>query len=254
MTTPNSFPSLDISQLKPNGSHFVVVSLVIPYRVDLPEDNYEVKIDVQERPLIVQVIIRKVEQSIETHPGGIGSSTKVIQTTSVQVFTPVRVDNPTAVVTRDQLWAAIYDEKLAYQNAALMALNRLLQIYRIFSGEHSIRPLTFPINASVALLFNQNAPGSNESLFTGVNQKFLMEGLPLPLETKLPESAIEEIRQSLIFGFDTPLHEELLLNAYDFVAMGNYRVAVIEAETAFEAGIMRHVLSVHPENARLNRM
>ena len=52
-------------------------------------------------------------------------------------------------------------------------------------------------------------------------------------------------KQRLLEGEHVSLTEELLLNAQDFLHQGNYRLAVIEAESAFESAVYEFLLQYY---------
>jgi len=60
----------------------------------------------------------------------------------------------------------------------------------------------------------------------------------------IPPEVINEIRDKSLLDFDVKLSEELIMNAYDFLDQGNFRLAVIEIETGFEAALFE-LLQAH---------
>ena len=59
----------------------------------------------------------------------------------------------------------------------------------------------------------------------------------VPAIPNVPNKVLKSISEKLVTDFHVELSDELLLNAHDFLDQGNFRLAVIEAETAFEAAL-----------------
>jgi len=93
----------------------------------------------------------------------------------------------------------------------------------------------------LALVFIDYDPTASTSKATTTHLQFyddrdiVAEILPVPVEVQ------DDIGARLASEFEVPLSEELLLNAYDLIDQGNYRLAVIEAETAFEAALWAYL-------------
>ncbi|GIK41254.1 MAG: hypothetical protein BroJett011_50870 [Chloroflexota bacterium] len=61
----------DLSKLKPDGSHYVVVGFAIPHCLQLPDGNYSVSITnykistfSKKQPLAVQIVLEKKQKSL----------------------------------------------------------------------------------------------------------------------------------------------------------------------------------------------
>ena len=61
---------------------------------------------------------------------------------------------------------------------------------------------------------------------------------------------MESISEKLVTDYQVKLSDELILNAHDFLDQGNFRLAVIEAETGFEAALYE-LLHAHFEGKEI---
>jgi HEPN domain-containing protein len=261
----------DLTKLKPDGSHYVVVGFAIPHSLHLPDGNYPVPISncaiptfSRERPLTVQVVLEKKQKVLsqaEIHlaqretwemagpHGTYGYS-------SILAYIPVRGTDSEIHQDFKKMWSLAEGNHPAYKEQAIIAVNQLIAVYRFCTGECHIRPLAghdVRFEYSFALLFNQYPVDAHES-------KFLVYVLPiynlfdrLPANLNIPDKVVSDVRTRLAESYQVPLTEELLLNAYDLIDRGNYRLAVIEAETAFEAAVisfLRGYFKDEPEKLR----
>lgn len=249
--------SYDLTKLKPDGSHYVAISFTIPHYLHLPDDNYLVYVadqitnkSVSRRLLAVQVILEKKQKAIsqaELHlvqrelwemagaHGFYGFS-------SITVYMPVRGGNPETHQDFKKMWNQVEKDHLIYKDMAASAINNLITVYRYCTGESHIRQLAgddLRFEYNFAFFFNENPVEMHVSKFRGQVLPLYNLFDRLPANLNIPSEIVADIQTKLAENFEIPLSEELLLNAYDLMEHGNYRLAVMEAETAFEAAVLK---------------
>ena len=263
----------DFSKLKADGSHYVVVSLTIPYAIHLPNDNYEIEIvhssQTSFRKHIVQVIIESrwreldprrtvvLGKRYEKHADRQGA----YRYTYAWVYIPVGSSKPNIHHSYEITWERIRPQAQFFSQIALTAINKLLEVYRYCSKECHIVPLVGHkalADFDVAFLFNELPADWAESRFRTVTfPMFSLQHLTSAVDP-VPDEVINTIRNLLLSQSNVPAHDKLLLNAYDLLDQTNYRLAVIEAETAFETAIQHFVFESYngrkEETARLRKI
>lgn len=241
-------PQYDLSLLKPNGSHYIVIGLLTPYCIDIPDGNYEVLVDNSGRQLVVQIIIKKIEQSYETVAESAVIYKKANFHSSAFVYIPARA--PSSIhEDREKVWQAIESDYERYRSIALKAVNRMIKIYRHLTGEFMVKPIVGHHNFSFTLLYNRNPPDNDVSDFTGISKPIVTTDTILPTEVVMPDEEISELRSKLLADWEVSLTDELLLNAYDFLDQRNYKLAVIEAEIGFEIAITQFLLNEYTSDS-----
>lgn len=240
----------DLSKLKPDGSHYLVIGFSLPYCLHVPDGNYRVKIVSQDELITTQIIFEKKKRTLSKRtllPG-----TKEIEKfadrkgsfnyTTALVYIPVKVDSCDLYSDFRLMNEFVQAKHSWYREQAIDATNRFISVYRYCTGECHVRLLAGHdvwFDFSAAFLFNENAPNAKRSSFKGtVTPHFNIHDI-IPLVPDIPDNVLHEIRNRLISTDKIPIAEELMLNAYDLLDQGNYRLAVIEAETAFEAAILK---------------
>ena len=228
---------LDISQLRTDGSHYAVAIFTLPYYLELPNDNYGIRVKLSSKELVVQAILRQMEAHIID-----GAKKPVDQYSSqyystVSVYIPIRFNDSSLHSNFSKIESAVFDNHEKYRNIGIQAVNRLILIYRHLTGEFDIRPITGFKDFSLAILFNKNSPQDSTSQLEAYGKNYYKTESIVRFTTDLPSFMIEELRKKLLTVTPISLVDELLLNAYYYLNEGNVRLAVIEAETAFEIGI-----------------
>jgi hypothetical protein len=247
----------DLTKLKPDGSHYVAVGFAIPHCLQLPDDNYPVlthnhriPIFSKEHLLTVQIVSQQRQKTLsnaEIHLAQretweMAGPHGTYGYTSILAYIPVRGADPVTHQNFNKIWNTVKEYHLAFKEQAIVAVNQLITVYRYCTGECHIKPLTghdVRFEYSVALLFNQYPVDAEKSKLDGYILPIYNPSDRIPANLKIPENVVSNIRTKLKEDFQVPLSEELLLNAYDLIDQGNYRLAIIEAETGFEAAIMR---------------
>lgn len=247
----------DISELRADGSHYAAVGFELPYCLHLPYDHYAVRMDIGGRTITVQVQLESHRRS-ESRKGGFlippekaekfADRLGTYRYSSVVVYIPIRSSDPEIHGSRDRMWRFVETRHQWIVEQGVRAVNRLVSTYRFSTAECHIRPLSgrdLWFDHSLALVFIDYDPSVSTSKATATHVPYYYDGDIVPQILPVPAEVQNEIRTRLTSEFQVPLWEELLLNTYDLVDRGNYRLAVIEAETAFEAALWAFVRDYH---------
>lgn len=254
----NDLTWYDLSKLKADGSHYVVIGFSIPYSLYLPDGNYEVLMALLDRQITVQVMLeskRRRELDPIPFPGmergeQYGDRRGIYRYSTVMVYIPTRSTDPDAPNDMNSIWKQVERNHPWFREQAVGAVNRLIEVYRLVSGECHVRSLTGRdvwFDYSFALFFNENPPELSQSRFTGNVMPVTDFHNLVPAVPDLPESVVEDIQKKLLSDFRVPLAEELISNAYDYLDQGKRRLTIVEVETAFEAAVSAF-LSDHFQN------
>ncbi|HUM69875.1 MAG TPA: hypothetical protein PLK31_13640 [Chloroflexota bacterium] len=263
----------DFSKLKPSGFHYVAVDFSLPYSLHVSEDSYDVDVSVGKNQLRVQLFLenRWRNQNRRTDfPLVVGERIErfadvdgAYRYTTIKVFIPVRSERSGVPQDIEATWKKVSQDRYWYRDLAIQATNRLLEIYRFCAKEPHIKALTgreLKFDFRFVLLFNQNHSDATSSNFTVKISPTTYWGDMYPSFQNVPNVVEEDLRNRLKSHFQVPLAENLILNAYEHIAQGNYRLAIIETETAFEAAVHEFLQSFYiqdpnmlSEIERLNR-
>ncbi|MCC6606295.1 MAG: hypothetical protein IT327_24015 [Anaerolineae bacterium] len=250
----------DFSKLKPNGYHYVAVGFSLPYSLHLPIDSYDIDVEVnlenQSVVLNLQILIenhwKNQKEGRQKFPFAEENSLierkhdrqATYRYTKVWVLTPIFSEDPSKPKDLNSIWEQVTRTRDWYRNLSIKSVNRFLEIYRYHSKEFHIKPLAGQelwFDFYFAFLFNHNTPQASNSNFTTKIMPISYWGDIYPQLNNVPNIVISNIQTQLKSPQEVPLAESLLLNAYDYFDQGEYRLAVIEAETAFEAAIHQHL-------------
>lgn len=250
----------DFSKLKPNGYHYVAIGFSLPYSIHLPIGSYDIDVEInlqnQTGTLNVQIIIedqwRNQEEAHQKFPfaeKNVSIERKrdrqaTYRYTKVWVFIPTFSDDPDKPKDLNAIWKQVTRTRDWYRTISIRSINRFLEIYRYHSKEFHIKPLAGQelwFDFVFAFLFNHNTPQALSSNFTTKIIPISYWGDIYPQSSNVPDKVVSNIQAQLKSPHEVPLSEKLLLNAYDYFDQGEYRLAIIEAETAFEAAIHQHL-------------
>jgi hypothetical protein len=103
---------------------------------------------------------------------------------------------------------------------------------------------------SIAFFFNEHPPGEGKPKFTAYRTPVYDLHNIIPAAPDVPDPIVQDIQNKLVSDFETSLEDELLLNAYDYLDRGSFKLAIIEAETAFEVGILQFLYRCYHGNQR----
>lgn len=251
---------IDISKLKTNGSHYALIGFTLPIYLDLPCQDYETVIEMNGKAMVIQMIFEKGEVGyFPDLPMPITDVTprsplyrKPIHYSSFLVYIPFRLNNEHSNRVQNDVWQSLSDNCQKFCSAAVSAVNNIIRTYRFKTGEIDVKPITLGdvlYKYDLALLFNKNDPNDSISEFVGTVVSTCNNDYLFIKRTEVPEEVTFIIRSEVAHGCNVPLSDELLLNAYDLFEQGNFRLAIIEAETAFESAIYQFLLEYYKSNA-----
>lgn len=244
----------DFSKLRPNGFHYVAADFSLPYSLHISEGSYDVDVSAGENTLTVQILLSNIwknqnkrtifpfieDERIERFADIQGE----YRYTDVKVFVPVSSNRPDAPQDIETTWRKVSQDRYWYLNLAIQAVNRLLEIYRFCIKEPHVRSLTgrdLKFDFKFVLLFNRNSPSEPSSDFVvKISPTVYWGDIHAPFEN-VSGVVEQDIRDKLTSPFKVPLSEELVLNAYEHIVQGNYRLAIIDVETAFETAVYQHL-------------
>lgn len=240
--------SIDISKLKTNGSHFAVIGFTLPIHLDLPCQDYETVMEMNEKEMVVQIVFNKGQAGyfpdLPMPITGITSRAqayqKPIHYSSFLVHIPFRLANEHSNRDQETVWRSMGNIRRKFCIAAVNAVNNLIRTYRYETGEINIKSIALGdvlYRYDLSLWFNQNDPNDSRSDFVRTAVPTCNNNYLFIQRTDVPEEVASAIKNEVKNGCQVSLTDELLLNAYDFIEQGNHRLAVIEGEIAFESAI-----------------
>ncbi|VAW40326.1 hypothetical protein MNBD_CHLOROFLEXI01-3733 [hydrothermal vent metagenome] len=256
----------DFSKLKPNGYHYVAIGFSLPYVLHLPIDCYDIDVEInlenQTGFLNIQIIIedhwKNQEEGHQKFP--FAEENILIERehdrqafyryTKVWVFIPTFSNDPSKPKDLNSIWDQVTRTRDSYHALAIKSVNRFLEIYRFHSKEFHIKSLAgreLWFDFIFAFMFNENLPQSSNSNFTIKIVPINYWGDIYPQLSNVPDRIVSNIQKQLTSPQEVPLSENLLLNAYDHLDRGNFRLSILEAETAFEAAIYIHLQSFYSD-------
>ena len=221
--------------------YVVAVWYVLPFCLYLPFDHYEVRIARLNsgRPALIQVgkKTRRREARFAMLPPGQGEMWRdrrgTFRYSSAVVYMPYSdVAEPDLEKMLDFMPSRTY---LTY---ALEYVNRLLRVYRLVTGDYYIPTLAME---DVGHYFGL---GIADTKSEPVRAVWTPMGRGEPEVNLLPDKSPDQvcaIRDVLRTEARIPEEEELLMGARDLLDTGSPRLAVVEAQTAFEVVVTRLV-------------
>lgn len=233
-------PDFDIPAVWPER-YVVGVWYLLPFCLYLPNDHYEVRMPAlnEGRPALIQLDKRSrtPEARFALLPPGRGEMWRDRWG---------RYRYSTAVVYMPYSDAADGDLKKmleffpegAYLSYALDYVNRLLRVYRFVTADYYIPTLAME---DVDLYFGVAIADTGATRLRAV---WTPKGRGEPGVNLLPDKTAEqvgEIKEMLRTGGPVPAAEELLMSARDLLDTASARLAVLEAQTAFELVVNRLV-------------
>lgn len=204
-----------------------VVRTTFPY--PLIWDRGELEISVEDKPFQV-IFERRYHEAPDKRPptGSILSAPDHelpydrlgrVAYTHVEIYFPMYVEND--LTDREELWNWVH-----------AIINRLLSVYRYSMEEFYID--TVPrneLNIRAITTINEHGKLSDRETLIGFQAASSSRWLKSARTRPIPDEA----RRILRDGTELPISKMLFLNAKREHLLENYRIAVVEAETAFEA-------------------
>jgi len=136
-----------------------------------------------------------------------------------------------------------------YLSYAIEYVNRLLRVYRLVTGDYYIPTL------AMEDIWYYFGIGIADTGRKPVQMRWTPMGAGEPEVNLLPDKPLEkvsEIKEMLRTEVPIPDEEELLMSARDSLDTGSPRLAVVEAQTAFEATVKRLVARYYRDQGYSN--
>lgn len=230
------------------------VSFVIPFRIYLPENFYEVKIGSREFKVKPQRLPPlKTAQDIEVLGNNVEFLHDIFGYAGRTLFY-VLLDYQVDMSTEEDKGNFVKRDKL-FINDAVVVINRLLEVYRDQDknslGEKSfhITPIVLADISDIRIvLVKDNAE------VQGISVRIpSLRPISFGVATQRSAEVISEITELLRGGTKIPIYREILSSSMNTIWRGLYRLSPVESNTAFEAFISEITLlldssTVLPEN------
>lgn len=197
-----------------------MVQTTIPYPLIWEEGNFSIRVGVD----VFDVHFKRQSRQSEDHT----REYSVAKANRVEIrydrlgrvaFTSVDILFPRLVANQDEH---------ELRRMVLAVLNRLIEVYRFTTGEYYLESIPMhelrEYDTSIIKEDGSKAPEMAHSGTFGY-------GLTLARYAPIPDMS----RQLLLTGAEVPVPDLLLLNARREYLLEDYRIAVVQAETAFEA-------------------
>jgi len=224
--------------------YLVAVWYVLPFSLYLPYGHYEVTVSQVNdgRPALIQLDkrTRRPEIAFGMVPPGKGekwrdAGGKFRYSTAI-VWMPY-----TDEITFDLRHWVDFAHREQYALYALQYLNRLVRVYRFVTADYYIPRL------SMEDVDSYFGVGLADTASTRPKMEWLPMGRGEPNVNLLPDkppSQLREIRKMLLSEAPIPDEEELLMSARALLDSGSPRLAVLDAQTAFEV-IVKRLVATH---------
>lgn len=130
---------------------------------------------------------------------------------------------------------------------AITCVNQLVNVYRYVTKDHYLYSISdYDIGEfRIGYYLDENKETFMERTLT-FTPYFPPWFSPIPIKDK-SKDIHNSLRKFLKSSEEIPFSEELLMNAKDWLERGNYRLAVMEAQTAFEV-FVKEIVSLHYSN------
>lgn len=268
LTMNSTFEFFDYSKLKPYGNHYVVIKFSLPYAIHLPIDSYDLSMPVvnrgKETKINVQVIIEDAwkNQEKQNYPfkeegafvEKVGDTEGDFRYTKALICIPIGSSDKNKPSDMESIWHQIVRTQMYYLDLGIESINRFLDVYRFYTKEYHITSIAGRrrrFDFVFALLYNENSPTDARSNFRVTLMPVNYWGDIYSKLPDVPEDVVSSIRTLLNSQNEIPLAENLILNTYSYLDQGNYRLAIIEAETAFESAIHRHLQNYFGKDSKM---
>ena len=215
---------------------YSTIQFEMPFAIDLPDDNYSIYYD----KIYAHINIRR---NTVTDKLRIPNDVRIAETMFI-IGDKWGKFNTTIITIRFYHYIYIKWHVLLRDFLILLSvklINRLLDICRDVKGDYYIRITPSDIYSytiSHINLLGQEVGGGGFSMGGNNTTTF---GVTVKKEH------LDLIKKLLQTDSKLPLFQELLFNAWDYYFYGNYKLSVIESETAFEVFIKHLVYKKYKE-------
>lgn len=213
------------------------VSFIIPFRIYVPENFYEVKINDRQFTVKPQALPPvKMDQGIQVHGANIEFPHDIFGYAGRTLFS-VLLDYEIDISTEEGKRDFAERDKLFIQDA-IIAVNRLLEVYRDQDknslGERSfhIIPVVNTDLSDIRIVPVRKDLSEEKDICIRL-PRFGSTGFGTA--TQRSDEVIHEITKLLKDGTTIPIYRELLSSSMNAIWRGQYRLSPIESNTAFEA-------------------
>lgn len=213
------------------------VSFIVPFRIYLPEDFYEVKVENRQFKVKPQALPPvKIGQGIEVHGANIEFSHDIFGYAGRTLF-HVLLDHHIDVSTEEGRRDFAERDKLFIEDA-VVAVNRLLEVYRDQDknslGEKSFHviPVVNTDLSDIRIVPIRDDLSEEKDICVRL-VRFGTTGFGAA--TQRSDDVISEITKLLKNGTTIPIYRELLSSSMNAIWRGQHRLSPIESNTAFEA-------------------
>ena len=238
-------PAFDIPLGWRDERYLIAVWYVLPFCLYLPYDHYEVTISQlnEGRPARIELDkrARDPEIAFKMLPSGKGEKWRApagkFRYSTAIIWMPYANE-----ITFDLRRWVDFAHREQYALHALQYLNRLVRVYRFVTAEYYIPKLSIEdVDSYFGVALADTAP-------TRPKMQWLPMGRGGPNVSLLPDKPLlqlGEIREMLLSEDPIPDEEELLMSARSLLDSGSPRLAVLEAQTAFEVVVDRLVATYY---------
>lgn len=227
------------------------VEFTSPFRIYLPEEFFEVKID-NETTLVKPIALPPIHtQGTQVHGKNIEISHDIFGYAGRTRFVVVVDKN---VNNNAHNWKKNFlEQESNYVDLALKSVNRMLEIYRD-QDRNNLNEKSFHIIRIVKTdIYDIRIFAVDENIkqidnFVVTRPSFHRVGFNDAVKRN-PE-IIKEIKMFLKEGTPLPIYRELLNSALNYIWRGQYRLVPVEANTAFESFIPGAILLLDKKEKR----
>lgn len=217
--------------------HKLGVSFIIPFRVYIPENFYEVRIGDKQNIIKPQVLPPiKIGQGLEAHGANIEFSHDIFGyagRTLCYILLDQQIDISTEVGKKD-----FAEKDQIFIQDAVIVVNRFLEVYRdqdkdsLGHTSFHIIPIAISDISDIKVFPVKEDKSEEQSICIRIPR---LSTMGFRTATKRSAEVISEIAKLLKNGTEIPVYRELLSSSMNAIWKGQYRIAPVEANTAFEA-------------------
>jgi hypothetical protein len=208
-----------------------VIEFDLPFLINLPDDIFYVKYnDLDAEISLRRFMISSPGRGIQSGVAFAPDAHIVGDRWGRLAYTKVRIVMNFGVYIK--FYISIHDY-LLHKSAELV--QQIIEVCRIFTGDHYIHNLTRADIMSYNIMHIDIDGNEMPGVLTG----FFGSGAVLATgeADSIDADKLNLVKNVLKKDVKIPLEQELLSNARDYYFYGNYKMAVVEAETAFETFI-----------------
>lgn len=231
------------------------ISFIIPFRVYMPENFYEVKIDNRQFAVKPQALPPiRTDQGMQVHSANIEFSHDIFGyagRTLFYVLLDQQIDISTEEGKRD-----FAEKDKVFIRDAVIAVNRFLEVYRDQDknnlGEKSfhIIPIVTADISDISIVPVKDDQSEEQGICIRIPS---LRPMGFGDATQRSAEVINGIIELLRDGTKIPIHREILFSSMNTIWRGQYRLSPVESNTAFEAFVSEITLflessTLQPEN------